>query len=167
MITAATYPDKSYENARYRVCKIHGNLSKQVELRITSGSISPTVGETITGATSGDTGIVTSVTLEGGTWASGDAVATVYMNNHTGVDTDTLEWGTSAETLNGSTAGVNWGTLYVAPEQSYGRIFVEQEMVFVDGEWYCNDCYRRRFPKKYLDEWQVQDDDDAVRNDVY
>jgi hypothetical protein len=44
---------------------------------------------------------------------------------------------------------------------------VEQDMVFIDGAWYCNDCYRRKFPKKYLDEWQIPDDDDAMRSDNY
>lgn len=192
------YPNTSFEGARYRECRIHGPLIKQVELRITSGSVEPTVGETVTGATSGDTGVVTSVHLESGAWSGttnynitnedlqpldcengdnlvvetssatgGDAVATVYMNNHTGVDSDTGEWGSTTETLNGSTAGTNFGTRYVAPEQVYGRLFAEQEMVNVDGEWFCMDCYRRRYPKKYLDEYQITDDDDSVRNDTH
>ena len=164
---AESYPNPNFEGARYRECRIHGPVIKQVELRITSGSVEPTVGETITGATSGDTGVVTSVHLESGTWAGGDAIATVYMNGHTGIDADTGEWGSTTETLNGSTSGSDWATRYVAPEQVYGRLFAEQEMVNVDGEWFCMDCYRRRYPKKYLDEYQITDDDDSVRNDTY
>ncbi len=167
MANTSVYPANEYEHTRYRACHIHGPLIKQVELRITSGSVEPTVGETVTGATSGDTGVVLGVHLESGTWAGGDAVATVYINNHTGVDADTGEWGSGTENINGSTSGSNWGTRFVAPEQSSGRIFPEQEMVFVDGDWFCNDCYRRRYPKKYLDEWQIPDDDDFMRSDIY
>jgi hypothetical protein len=164
---AEVYPVSGSLGNRNRACKVHGNLNKQVELRITSGSVAPTVGETLTGATSGDTGVVVLVQLESGSWAGGDAVAAVVINNHTGVDADTGEWGSTTETINGSTGGTNMMTRFVAPEQSIGIIFPESSMVFHENAWYCIDCYRRKFVKKYLDEWVVTDDDDYLRTDRY
>jgi hypothetical protein len=195
---ANIYPDRTLENVRNRACKIHGNLIKQVELRITAGAIEPTVGEILTGATSGDTGVVTSVRLESGAWnssstghitdeerqplkcensvllitehttlATGTAVATVYLNGHAGVDANTLEWGSGTESITGSIGGAGMMTRYYAHEISSGWIFPEQSMVFHESAWYCIDCYRRIFPKKYLDEWQVTDDDDYLRSDNY
>ena len=165
MKEADVYPTR--DGLRYRACKVHGPLNKQVELRITSGSTVPTVGETLTGATSGDTGVVVSVRLESGTWAGGDAVATIVINNHTGVDEDTGEWGSGTEEINGSISGTSIMTRYVAPQQTSGVIFPESSMVFYDSAWYCIDCYRRKFVKKFLDDSQITDDDEYFRSGQY
>lgn len=49
-----------------------------------SGSYEPQPGDTITGATSGATGYVESVTTSSGTWAGGDAAGTIYLRRLTG-----------------------------------------------------------------------------------
>ena len=64
-----------------------------------SGSTEFTVGETLTGATSGHTGVVVDYDLASGTWGGGDAAGTVYVKQATGAF--------QAENLNGSTGGAN------------------------------------------------------------
>ena len=49
-------------------CVLCGGSKTLVEVQFDSGSIEPTVGETITGATSGATGVVSSVDLISGAW---------------------------------------------------------------------------------------------------
>jgi len=71
---------KSFGQRHYTCETCGGSLVERCELQFVHGSVEPTVGETLTGATSGDTGVVTSVTLEGGSWAGGDAVGTVYLS---------------------------------------------------------------------------------------
>lgn len=83
-----------------------GELVKTCELQFDSGSVEPVEDETLTGATSGDTGVVDSVTLESGTWAGGDAAGTVYLSSLTGISEDD-ELFEDNELITGSTGGVN------------------------------------------------------------
>ena len=61
-----------------------------------TGDVVFTIGETVTGAVSGATGIVVGWTVTGGTWAGNNAVGVVYLSNMTG-----LSFGV-AENLTGS-----------------------------------------------------------------
>jgi len=72
---------KSFHQKHYTCVMCGGDFSNSCELQFTNGSVEPTVGETLTGAVSGDTGIVISVTLESGSWALGTAVGTVYLSS--------------------------------------------------------------------------------------
>ncbi len=56
------------------------------ELAFTSGGTTEiTVGDTVTGATSTATAVVVAVDLDSGTWAGGDAVGTLWVNEQSGV----------------------------------------------------------------------------------
>jgi len=72
-----------------------------------SGSTAPTVGETITGATSGATAIVLSYTLTSGTFGGGDAAGVLTLANW---DSTAFQ----AEDLNGSTSGANFASATAA-----------------------------------------------------
>ena len=72
-------------------------------LDYTSGSTEFTVGETLTGATGGATGIVVEYALLSGTWGGGDAAGYVWLKQKSG----TFE----AENLNGSIAGADCATI--------------------------------------------------------
>jgi len=72
-------------------------------LVFTSGSVEFTVGETLTGATSGATGQVVDFHLTSGTWTVGDAAGVVYLKQVSAA-------AYQAEDLNGATAGVNCAT---------------------------------------------------------
>jgi len=69
----------------------------------TSGSVEFTEGETVTGASSGETGVVTSYNLEGGAWGDGDGAGALFLANLSGEFTD-------GENLNGSVGGNNMAT---------------------------------------------------------
>ena len=83
------YPNKEYENARYRECVYCGPLTETAELRFDSGSSEPSVGDVLVGATSADYGTVVTVTLESGAWEEslGDELV---LNG--GFDSDTTGW---------------------------------------------------------------------------
>ncbi|GAG11103.1 unnamed protein product, partial [marine sediment metagenome] len=69
----------------------------------TSGSVEFTEGETVTGASSNETGVVTSYNLEDGAWGDDDGVGALFLANLSGEFTD-------GEDLNGSTGGNNMAT---------------------------------------------------------
>lgn len=69
-----------------------------------SGSTKFTVGETLTGATSGETCVVASSLLESGVWGGGDAQGPLFVTGMSGAFTD-------GEDLNGSASGANCATL--------------------------------------------------------
>jgi len=69
------------------------------------GAATPTIGETITGATSTRTGILVAYTTASGTWGGGDAAGVMTIMMVTG---GTLF--TNNELLTGSTSGVNMAT---------------------------------------------------------
>lgn len=67
-------------------------------IAVTSGSRAPVAGETITGATSGATGYVESVTLSSGSWSAGNAVGAIVFRRKSGTFTATEAIKIGAET---------------------------------------------------------------------
>lgn len=72
-------------------------------IKFTSGSVEFTVGETLTGATSGKTATVVNWYEDSGTWAGGNATGVVWVSSPSGAFN-------SSENLNGSTGGTNIAT---------------------------------------------------------
>ena len=145
MIHPHTPPLSPPLDEKRRVCVLCHPFYKRVEFRFDSGSVEPTAGETITGATSGDTGKVESVILESGSWANGDATGTVELSSATGLDDNGL-WGEDDEALNGSTGGNDMMTLNDnGVSKGYGRLWPESQLILRDGKWYCPEHYRFRF----------------------
>lgn len=58
------------------------------QLPFDSGSVQPSVGDVLSGATSGETGTVKTVTLSSGTWGGGDAAGTLSLINVSAAFTD-------------------------------------------------------------------------------
>lgn len=75
-----------------------------VVIPFTSGSMEPTIGETITGATSAETGILEAVYLASGSWGGGDAAGNLYIRQPSAADTF------GAENLDGSISGNDFAT---------------------------------------------------------
>ncbi len=73
-------------------------------LAFTSGSTAFTIGEILTGATSGTTATVIDFHLTGGSWVGGDAAGVVYLKQKSAT-------AFVAEDLNGATAGVNCASI--------------------------------------------------------
>jgi len=124
---------------RHRYCTTcSGEIYKTVELQFDSGSVEPVEDETLTGATSGDTGIVVSTTRDSGTWAGGDAAGTVYLSSPTGISDDD-ECFEDDETITGSTGGANIMTVNGdGIVKSEGMPYPEGDGGFFEGKWYCS-----------------------------
>jgi len=151
--TDKPHPRKKLYGDKWRSCVLCGNYFKRCELYFDSGSTVPTVGETLTGATSTDTMVVTDVDLISGSWAGGDAVGVVQGSDMTGRAFDSKSYFQDDELINGSTAGNNCLTANgTGAEKIYGRLYPEREMVFWRGKWYCNTHWGFRWRHKLIDE---------------
>lgn len=103
-----------------------GGWSAQHSLELTfnsGGTYVVAVGNTITGATSAATGVVTAVVLRSGTWAGGDAAGSIRIATETGTFA-------SGENLNVG-ANLNVATLTSAAKATFGR-----ELRFASGGTY-------------------------------
>jgi len=131
-------------------CVLCGGVATEVEVQFTTGEVEPQTDEVLTGATSGDTGVVVDVTLESGAW-SGTAVGTIRMNTCTGIDAEGL-WGQSGEELNGSVGGAGIVTLSDDGfSKVYGRPWPTSMLVERGGKLYCLEHYAYRFRNTDLD----------------
>lgn len=129
-----------------------------VTIPFTSGSVEPTLGETLTGSESGATGVVNRVDLNSGSWAGGDAAGYVYLVDPTGYSMDQWECFFASETVNGSAGGTN--ILTVTSEANgilgrQGRVYAERDTVLFRGKRYCLSHYHMAWDKKLLDEARV------------
>ena len=132
-------------------CVLCGGSKTLVEVQFDSGSVEPEEDEVVTGATSGDTGVVVTVTLESGTWAGGDAVGTLQLASCTGIDDEGL-WGEDDEDINGSVGGDNILTLSDDGfSKVYARLWPTSMLTKRDGKNYCPEHYAFRFRNTDLD----------------
>jgi len=107
-------------------------------LNFDAGSVEPTDGETLTGATSGDTGVVDRTVLLTGSYAGGDAAGFVELTSPTGADSEQGTIFEDDELINGSTGGS--GILTADGDgiyQQYGIIYPKKDMIFYRGMWIC------------------------------
>ena len=139
-------------------CWLCGEAYLFVSLPFTSGSVEPQLGETLTGAESGATGVVNRVDLQSGSWAGGDAAGYVYLVDPTGYSLDQWECFYAAEAVNGSVGGAD--ILTVTAEANgilgrQGRLYPERETVEFRGRRYCLSHYHMTWPKRLKDEARV------------
>jgi len=139
--------------SKWKHCYWCDSLWFRAVLNFDSGSVQPTVGETLTGATSGDTGVVTDSTLLSGTYAGGDAVGWVEMSDVTGADSEQGTVFQDNEAINGSTGGsgiltANRAGIY----QQYGLIFPEKDMIYYRGQWICRWHLNWRYKRTWDEE---------------
>lgn len=129
-----------------------------VRIPFTSGSVAPTLGETLTGALSGATGVVNRVDLRSGSWAGGDASGDVYLVDPTGYSLAQWECFYSDETVNGSVGGTN--ILTVTSEANgilgrQGRLYPEKDTAIFRGRRYCLAHFHMVSDKRLQDEARV------------
>ena len=115
---------------RWRYCVLCGEAYAQNEMFYTNASAHPTVGETITGVTSGKTGTVSEVSKLNGSFAAGTENGTVVLTSPSGDFTD-------GETINGSTSGDAFATCHYYMEKRYGITYPESDLVTYEGKEYC------------------------------
>ena len=153
LILPIPWPSVDCEHVRYRTCRLCGTAYRRVHVEFTSGSVAPTVGETLTGAVSGDYGVVTASGIHSGTYAGGDVEGWVELQSYSGLS-ESGNLFQAAETLNGSTGGADMATtLAVGSEKSYGIYYHEGDMVEEGGAWYCEPHWRFKYLPQRRDEW--------------
>ena len=128
---------KELRRVPWKTCVLCGAEQKKVELKFKTGSVTPVVGETLTGGTSGHTGIVAELeTLLSGSWAGGDATGYVHLTSYTGADAEDNFCFSDGETVTGSS-----GATLVADGKgsikNYSIVYPVTDMNYYRGEWYC------------------------------
>ena len=134
-------PDlSSGHHEKWKTCYHCSAKKLTCELKYDSGGTTePIVGETLEGATSGDTGVVTEVEDPiTGAWADGDAAGFITLDTITGHDGEQLTMFEDDEAINGSTAGDNCLTANGAGQVHIDGIFYPKRlMTKYLGRWYC------------------------------
>jgi hypothetical protein len=152
MLVLKDRPDfRQGQGDKYFPCHICGPEKTWAVVHFDSGSVAPTVGETVTGATTADTGVIDTVTLSSGSYAGGDAVGVIVLSSVTGYSRDTSLVFQDNEALTGSTSGADFATVNgVTGVTRNGRLYPEWATVEYDGRRYCN----AHFPWRYRREWE-------------
>jgi len=171
MLEIPDFDPEDHLGEKFMDCCRCGVRYKQAEVFFDSGSVEPTVDETFTGATSGDTGIVKGTELYSGSYSGGDAAGVVSLGTLTGtsLDSDTLIETVfqDNEEINGGTAGDSCMTVKGTPEvHKYGRLFPESLIVVFRGQRYCSAHFDSVWRKRLQDETQFHVNEDD-RGDIW
>jgi hypothetical protein len=142
-------PPQGVREDKWDTCCRCDKKVTMVEMRFNLGSAPPTVGETITGLISGDTGKVAKVTLESGSYAGADAAGTIDLTSPTGTD-DQGSWGSDLESLNGSIGGTMMCLNGHGHFKTYGRLWPMAVLIERGGHRYCPEHYKWTFDKDDL-----------------
>ncbi len=130
---------------KWRHCVKCGIHYDQYEIDFTLGSKAPVVGETLTGAQSGKTAVVSEVALQVGTWAGGNAIGTVVVTGQSGDFTE-------GELINGSIGGAWLFTCRTSLLRGYGNLYPESMLVQHNGTDYCREHFGAMARSTLVDE---------------
>lgn len=156
-----TTPSNDFQDNRgekWFSCWSCGEAILFVRIPFISGSVQPTLGETLTGATSGATGVVDRVDLRSGSWAAGDATGDVYLLSPTGFSVAQWECFFASETVNGSVGGTNILTVWSLSNGvlgRQGRLYPESQTGIFRGRRYCLAHLHMVSDKRLQDEARV------------
>jgi hypothetical protein len=125
------------------------------------GAVEPVIGETLTGGTSTNTGVVLEDMVYVGCWAGGDAEGRILLEAVTGWDRLQFSIFTAAESITGSTGGTGMMAVDNGTIKVNNRLSPEGEMAYIEGAWWCRFHYDLHFPKKYLAEATLDLDESA------
>jgi len=158
------FPRNTDRGERWYTCEICGTDHRTVELLFISGSTEPSVGDVLTGATSGHSGTVVKVYLFTGTWAGGDAEGLVEFSSPSGLrsqtaDTNPFTAFTLSELINNTTTSASnvmscHATVLGAGKQ-YGRFHPESNIVRYRGKDYCREHLNFRFRREWDEEEKI------------
>lgn len=125
-------------------------------LHFDSCSVEPTLGETVTGATSTNTGVVSKYVKTSGAYTDGDAAGVLFFTSPVGYDAVQYTHFQNNEALNGSTSGNDFATANGAGAlQVSGRMIPEHDLIKHEGKYYCRPHYRFKFENQWKDEEEV------------
>lgn len=141
---------------KWDFCHLCGSKQVRALVHFDSGSVAPTEGETITGATSGDTMVSARYVLISGTFAGGDAIGILEGTSPTGYDDVNLEIFQNDEALNGSTSGDDFATVNKKGAiQISGRMVADSNLVEYQGKKYCRAHFRFKFKTDFYEDMKV------------
>lgn len=168
------YPWPTKNHSAYGTCTLCGPKLVQFELRFDQGSVAPVAGETLTGGSSGHTGVVathtispngtdqtvTDLYLETGTWAGGNAAGFIVLNSCTGVTEDDEDGRYCFEDNEAITGGS--GATLVADDVAVEKVLMipwPKEMLYkYEGKWYCPYHFEFRSRRKEIDKSKLSAD---------
>ena len=155
-----TYPDRSAATGqKWDACWLCGPLKYRALLYFDSCTAEPTVGETITGEASADTGVVEEYTMTSTT------AGVMELTSPTGYDSIENTIFSDNEKLDGTNAGLDFalangdGGLHLS-----GHLYPLSELVYREGHYYCQPHYRARFQPQDEDKVRV---DTSIENDRF
>jgi hypothetical protein len=154
------------EGAKWLECCKCGAKRIKVLVHFDSGSVAPTVDETITGATSTDTFVVEGYTLISGTFAGGDAVGVIEGKTPTGYDDINLEVFQNDEALNGSVGGADMATVNgIGAVQISGRLIPDSDIIEYGGKDYCRAHFRFMFEREWENDARIDTKKEGDRDE--
>ena len=133
------YPRRDLDGEKYRSCELCGGDYTYYELQYDALVSAATVGETVTGGSSGDTGVVVAAATESAT------EGTLELSGVTG-GADYLAF-TDNEALTGS-SGFAATANHQAILKQYGKLYGEGDLVERDGKYYCKFHYHLKYDYK-------------------
>jgi len=143
---------------KWRSCRLcEASKQTKAEIKFDQGTVEPAEDDTLTGPTSGATGVVEEVELLSGSWAGGDAAGYITMTSPTGIDSDG-HWGEDGETAT-TVAGGSVVLDGDGTKKVYGLLYPEGDSIF-DGAYYCRWHHAFRFGPKRRDENKITANDD-------
>jgi hypothetical protein len=142
------YDPCDVHDVKWDYCAACGMAYSQHEIDFESCTLAPTVGETLTGVTSGKTATVASSSKMNGTYAGGDARGTIVVTSPSGDFTD-------GESMNGSTSGSGFAVCRCYMDRDYGIKYPDFALMEFRGSKYCRPHFRAK-QKILLDEQVVQ-----------
>lgn len=146
------------DGKKWYTCHLCGGSYNQVEIPFSSGTIVPTEGETLTGATSGHTTVTDNVKLISGDWDAGTASGIIWGLSPIGFDFDTGHWGSANEVITGDRSA-SFTLVGYGYKKSYGRYYSEDEVIERDGVTLCLFHNRTRYSFKDKNEQSVEIDE--------
>ena len=151
---------------KWDTCAMCDSLRRRALVHFDSGSVLPTHGETVTGATSGDTMVLDRHVLISGTYAGGDAVGVLEGTTPSGYDDVLLEIFSDNENLNGSVSGNNFATAnHKGAVEVSGRLVPARDLIEYRGKKYCRAHFEFKYGSQFRDEAVIDTSKEGDRDE--
>ena len=132
---------------KYRHCHVCGPVTHRVVVHFDGSSATPTVGETITGVTTGDAGVVESVTM------TGDTTGVMVLTSPTGYDSESSVMFQDNEALTGTTSGASFSLVNGGCGINIsGRLHPDWNLIEYRGIYYCREHFTFMFKQEWIDD---------------
>jgi hypothetical protein len=135
---------------RYDTCYMCGPVVYRVVVHFDGSSATPTVGETITGVTTLDTGVVEGVTMTSAT------AGVMILTSPTGYDAESSVMFQDNEALTGGTSGASFSLVDGGcGVNKSGLMQPDSNLIEYQGLKYCSEHFAFRFKSEWLDDAKV------------